>query len=180
MQLRFARRALASACAVFVIAACGGGTLSLTEYSERFQAMAQVMLDEFDVLEAQWASATTVEEGMDVLNRAVAVRTDLQNGLTDLNPPEAFADIHDDLVGLLGQILAAQEAWAIRADTAGSLDELQTSSEALAYWNLDAEVLPLCLELQSKLDATAEREIFADVPWIPGEMKEVVELVVGC
>jgi hypothetical protein len=160
---------------VFVIAACGGGTLSLTEYSERFQSMALVMLDEFDVLEAQWASATTVEDG-----KAVAVRTDLQNGLTDLNPPEAFADIHDDLVGLLGQILAAQEAWAIRADTAGSLDELQTSSEALAYWNLDAEVLPLCLELQSKLDATAERGVFAEVPWVPSEMKEVVELVVGC
>ena len=152
----------------------------MTEYSERFQSMALVMLDEFDVLEAQWASATTVEDGKRVLNRAVAVRTDLQNSLTELSPPEELADFHADLVELLGRILAAQEAWAVRADTAGSLDELRESSEALAYWNLDAEVLPLCLELQSKLDATAEREIFADVPWIPGEMKEVVELVVGC
>jgi hypothetical protein len=39
---------------------------------------------------------------------------------------------------------------------------------------------PLCLELQSRLDATAERAIFAEVPWIPGEMKEVVGLVMGC
>ena len=39
---------------------------------------------------------------------------------------------------------------------------------------------PLCLEIQSKLDATADREIFAEVPWIPSEMKEVVDLVVGC
>ena len=30
------------------------------------------------------------------------------------------------------------------------------------------------------VDATAEREIFAEVPWIPGEMKEVVGLVMGC
>jgi hypothetical protein len=165
---------------VFVVAACGGGTLSLTEYSERFQSGALVMMDEFDVLEAQWASATTVEDGKEVLNRAVAVRTDLQNGVTDLNPPEALAEFHADLVDLLGRILAALEAWAVRAETAGSLDELQTSSEALAYWALDAEMGPLCLELQSKLDATAEREIFAEVPWIPGDMKEVVELVVGC
>jgi len=180
MQRRFVRRALASAWIVFVIAACGGGTLSLTEYSERLQSMALVMIEEFDALEAQWASATTVEDGKGVLNRAVAVRTNLQNSLTDLNPPEELADFHADVVELLGRILAAQEAWAVRADTAGSLDELQMSSEALAYWDLDAEMGPRCLELQSKLDATAAREIFAEVPWVPSDMKEVVELVVAC
>jgi hypothetical protein len=180
MQLRFVRRALASAGIVFVIAACGGGTLSLTEYSESLQSIVLVVMPEFDVLEAQWASATTVEDGKEVMNRAVVIRTDLQNSVTDLNPPEELADFHDDLVGLLGRTLAAQEAWAVRADTAGSLDELQTSPEALAYYDLDAEMLPLCLELQSKLDATVEREIFAEVPWVPSEMKEVVGLVMDC
>ena len=52
MQLRFVRRALASVWIVFVIAACGGGTLSLTEYSERLQSMRFAMIDEFDVLDA--------------------------------------------------------------------------------------------------------------------------------
>jgi hypothetical protein len=178
MQLRFMRRALASACIVFVIVACGGGTLSLTEYGESFQSASFAMTDEFDVLEAQWASATTVEEGKEILDRVVAIRTDLQNGVTDLNPPEALADFHGDVVELLGRILAVTEAWAVRAETAGSLDELQESSEALAYWELDAQMVPLCLEIQSRLDATAESEIFAEVPWIPGEMKEVVSLVV--
>ena len=138
------------------------------------------MTDEFDVLEAEWASATTVEDGKEILDRAVAIRTDTQNSLTDLDPPEALADFHEDLVALLGRILAATEAWAVRAEPAGSLDELQTSSEALAYWDLDANEGPLCLEFQSRLDATAERKIFAEVPWVPGEMKEVVSLVVGC
>ncbi len=150
----------------------------MTEYSELFQSGSFAVTDEFDVLEAQWASATTVEEGKEILDRVVAIRTDMQNILTDLDPPEALADFHGDVVELLGRILAATEAWAVRAETAGSLDELQTSSEALAYWDLDAEMVPLCLEIQSKLDATAEREIFAEVPWIPGEMKEVVSLIV--
>jgi hypothetical protein len=152
----------------------------LTEYSERLQSMALVMIDEFDVLEPQWTSATTVEEGEEVLDMAVAIRTDLQNSLTDLNPPETLAEVHADLVGLLGRTLAAQEAWAARADTADTLDELQTSPEALAYWELEAEMVLLCFELQSRLDATAERAIFAEVPWIPGDMKEVVGLVMGC
>jgi hypothetical protein len=180
MQLRFVRRAMASVCIVFVVTACGGGTLSLTEYSELFQSASFAMTDEFDVLEAQWASATTVEDGKEVLDRAVAIRTDLQNSLTDLDPPEAFADFHGVLVEQLGRILTVQEDWADRAETAGSLDELEESPEAVAYWDLDAEMRPLCFELQSRLDATAEREIFAEVPWIPGEMKEVVSLVLSC
>jgi hypothetical protein len=179
MQLKFVRRALASACIVFV-AACGGSTLSLTEYSELFQSASFAMADEFDLLEAQWASATTVEDGKEILDRAVAIRTDLQNSLTDLYPPEALADFHGDLVELLGRILAVQEAWAVGAETAGSLDKLQESSEALAYWDLDAEMTSLCVEFQSRIDATAEREIFTEVPWLPGEMKEVVSLVMGC
>jgi hypothetical protein len=180
MQLRFVRWALASACIVFVVAACGGGTLSVTEYSERAESLARVMLDEFDALEPQWESATTVKEGEEVLDRVVVIRTEFQNGLSELTPPETFSDLHADLGEQLGRILDAQEAWAARADTADSLDELRTSPEALAYWNLDAEMYPLCLELQARLDATAEREIFADVPWIPGEMKEVVAVVMGC
>jgi hypothetical protein len=180
MQLRFARRTLASACIVFVIVACGGGTLSLTEYGERFQSIRFAMTAEFDVLEAQRASIGTVEDGKELLDRAVAIRTDLQNSLTDLDPPEALAGFHGDLVEQLSRVLLAQKAWAGRAETAGSLDVLQGSSEALAYWELDAQMVPLCLELQSTLDATAERGIFAEVPWIPGEMKEVVSLVMGC
>ena len=180
MQLRFVRLAMASACIVFVVTACGGGSLSLTEYSELLQSAIFDMTDEFDVIEAQWASATTVEDGKEVLDKAVAIRTNLQNSLTDVNPPEALADLHGDLVEQLGQLLAVQEAWAVRAETADSLDELKESPEAVAYWDLDAEMRPLCFELQSRLDATAEREIFADVPWVPGEMKEVVSLVLSC
>ncbi len=57
---------------------------------------------------------------------------------------------------------------------------MEESAEALAYWELDAEMFWLCLEFQSRLDATAERKTFAEVPWLPSELKEVVSLVVGC
>ena len=38
----------------------------------------------------------------------------------------------------------------------------------------------VCIEFQSRLDATEQRGVFADTPWIPAEMKEVVERVIGC
>ena len=171
---------MASACIVFVVTACGGGSLSLTEYSELLQSAIFDMTDEFDVIEAEWASATMVEDGKEVLDKAVAIRTDLQNSLTDVNPPEALADLHEYLVEQHGRVLAVMAAWDVRAETAGSLDELKESSEAVAYWDLDAEMRPLCLEFQARLDATAEREVFAEAPWIPSDMKEVVSLVLGC
>jgi len=180
MKLGFARLAMACLFLGLLVAACGDRPLSLTEYTERVQSLGYTMLAEFDELEAQWASATTVEEGQTVLNRAVTIRTDLQNGLTDLNPPEEFADGHADLVELLGRVLAATQTWAASSEMASSLDELQSSSEALAYWDLDADVVALCTEFEAKLDAIAERGIFADVPWIPGDMKEVVKLAGGC
>ena len=34
--------------------------------------------------------------------------------------------------------------------------------------------------LQAELDATVERGVFADTPWIPSELKEVVDIVLGC
>ncbi|MGI9584014.1 MAG: hypothetical protein ACR2N7_00295 [Acidimicrobiia bacterium] len=180
MQLRFTRPAMACLCLGLLVAACGGGALSLTEYTERLQLIGFTMLAEFGEIETEMESATTVEEGEALLDRAVAIRTDLQNDLTDLNPPEVFVELHADLVTMLGRVLAATQAWAASSETASSLDELQTSSEALTYWNLDADMALLCIELESKLDAIAEREIFADVPWVPGDMKEVVTLAGGC
>ena len=37
-----------------------------------------------------------------------------------------------------------------------------------------------CIDIQAELDATGERGVFADTPWIPGELKEVIETVLGC
>ena len=35
-------------------------------------------------------------------------------------------------------------------------------------------------DFQAELDPTEERGVFADTLWIPGELKEVVEVVLGC
>ena len=37
----------------------------------------------------------------------------------------------------------------------------------------------VCAEFQSTLDATAARGVFADTPWIPGELKETVNYALG-
>ena len=72
--------------------------------------------------------------------------------------------------------------WVLTAITTplGGLHLYKNCHQRPGRVQLDAEMRPLCFELQSRLDATAEREIFAEVLWVPGELKEVVSLVVGC
>ncbi len=175
------RNVLVVGCLAVMLGSCGGGGVSLTEYSERLQSLASDMAEEFEELDERMTTGTpTVADAQDVLSRAVAVRTDFHEGLVALGPPEELADLHTDLVDVHARILAAQQAWASRAETATSLDELEQSTEAAGYQALTAESVAICHEFQSRLDATADRAAFIDVPWIPSEMKEVIDVALGC
>ena len=175
------RNVLAVGCLFVILGGCGGDGLSLTEYSDRLQFLASGMAEEFEELDERMSTGSpTVADARDVLSRAVAIRTEFHEGFVALEPPEELADLHTDFVDVHARILRAQEAWAGRAETASSLDELEASTEAVAYGDLTAESVAICDEFQSRLDATADREVFADVPWIPTEMKEVIDVALGC
>jgi len=42
------------------------------------------------------------------------------------------------------------------------------------------EAATVCQEFLARVDATDARQVFVDTPWIPGDMKEVVEVTFGC
>ena len=69
---------------------------------------------------------------------------------------------------------------AARAGTATTWSELSETPEMAAYREAVAGDKQACLEIQAELDATAERGIFADTPWVPTELQEVIDVVVGC
>jgi hypothetical protein len=49
-----------------------------------------------------------------------------------------------------------------------------------AYRSALAADNEVCADFQARLDATADRGVFADTPWIPGELKETVNYALGC
>jgi hypothetical protein len=78
---------------------------------------------------------------------------------------------------------AAEEAYARRVgkvETAEEWDLLEETPEALAVSAVHEEMIAFCRARQAQFDATADREVFADVPWIPSEMQEVVTVLFGC
>lgn len=49
-----------------------------------------------------------------------------------------------------------------------------------AYRRAIGEGKQACTDFQTKLDATEERGVFTDTPWIPEELQEVVSAALGC
>ena len=61
-----------------------------------------------------------------------------------------------------------------------AMDDDFKTPEALAVSAVQEEMITFCQARQAQFDATADREVFADAPWIPSEMKEVVTVLLGC
>jgi hypothetical protein len=74
----------------------------------------------------------------------------------------------------------AGEGLGVTAGTAGSWDELLQSAEYQTFETTLTGGAEVCNEFQAKLDATAARGIFADTPWIPSDMTDVADAVIGC
>lgn len=183
------RRALAGICLVAVVAAggCGGDDeMTLTEYVEQVNAILDRGMQQYEVLVAtpqgevlvadtgQIRSFTT-QEFQAALQRVAAIQAEALEDANAIEPPEQIAEIHS----LFFRELPI-EALAARAGTAAEWDELSDSPEMAAYRTALVGDKQVCADFQAQLDATAGRGVFADTPWIPGEMKEIVEAAIGC
>jgi hypothetical protein len=185
------RRVWAGAWLVLVVAACGGGEMSLTEYVEQLNAIVNRARQQYEVLVASRQGAVLVAEGSQLTDftpqdlqaafeRVSEIAVEVGESTDAIEPPEQIADLHNLWFDFQGEFASAHEALAARAGTAADWEELSESPEMAAYRAALAADKQVCTDIQAQLDATEERGVFADVPWIPGELKEVVEAALGC
>jgi hypothetical protein len=179
-----------------VAAACGGGGLSLSEYVEQVDGIFERGGARYEVLAAspegvvliagqgahlglsdQGAQLTdfTPQELARALEQVAAIQAEALATAAEIQPPEQIADLHE----LYFRVLPIAEL-AARAATATDWDDLSESPEMAAYRKALAADNQVCAELQAKLDATADREVFADNPWLPQELSEIVDYALGC
>lgn len=171
---------------MLLVSGCGGGELSLTDYTERVNAIEVHASERGEELAADAGEIDdfTPQDLQAMLEQARVIRGEVDEAVNDLVPPEQIADAHELIFDWHTEFIAVEEALATRAGTtphtpAGWTD-LSDSSEMAAYRSAIAEGKRVCIEFQERLDATEARGVFSDTPWIPGEMKEVVERVLGC
>lgn len=174
-------------CIGLLLSSCGEDDTSLTEYVEDVNAIAGRASEEGAALIAEGAQVTdfTPQHLQAGLERGLhEIRVPLQTAADALEPPAQVADLHDLMWNWHARFIPIEAALAARAgaaaDTAADWEALSDSPEMAAYRAAIAEGKQVCTDFQAQLDATAERGVFADVPWIPAELSEVVEAVLGC
>jgi hypothetical protein len=173
-------------CLALLLCGCGGGALSLTEYTEHINAVETRASEQGERIgdEIEDIVDFTPQDLQAVLEKARVIRIEVKEATDGIEPPEQVADIHSLVFDWHTEFIGIEEALAARAGTtphtAAGWTELSDSPEMAAYRAAIAEGKQVCINFQSRLDATEERGVFSDTPWLPAEMKEVVERVLGC
>jgi hypothetical protein len=167
---------------VLFLTACGSGPLSLSDYVDSINEIVEEGTDRLEAIYLEYGEipVPTLAETRDLFEREVVVRVDLQAALTALNPPDQIAEIHTALADWHSGLIETEEALIARLAQASDWSEAEQSVEAHAYDAQLAAGLVVCREMQETFDATAERGAYADTPWLPAELKEVVHAVLGC
>ncbi len=181
------RSVLVALCVTLLFGGCGGGEMSLTEYVERINAVAEQASQKGAELlsEASQITDFTPQILQAGLERGLReIRIPLQEGVDAIEPPDQVADLHYLLWNWHAGFISVEEALAARAGiaehTEAGWEALSESPEMAAYRAAIGEGKDLCDGFQAKLDTTAERGVFADVPWLPSELTEIVEAALGC
>lgn len=176
-------------CVGLLASGCGGGELSLTEFVERLNPIMVRASQQYEELVTSPQGAVLVAEGAQLadftpqdlqaaLERLGEIEAEALEAGAAIEPPAQVAD----LANLLSddRFTSARVALAARAGSATNWEELSETPEMAAYRTALAVDKQACIDLQAKFDGTAERGVFEDVPWIAGELKEVVEALLGC
>ena len=177
------RNVVVAICLFLMMANCGGD-LTLAEYAEESERLIVTMnrvIDDLDV--ERESNIPTVESIQAYFNAKIAARHELLDGFQTLGPPEDGVEMHAVALELLTKLTAAEEAFARRVAAVESVDELsllEDTPEFLAMEAIDDESVALCQAAQADFDATADRQIFADYPWISPELQEIVVVFLGC
>ena len=186
METMATKRRLAVMILAILIGGCGGGEMSLTEYVDHLNALEARASQRADALAAASEDITdfTPQHLQASLEVAVEIRMEIEEATDGIVPPAQVAELHDLIFDWQTRFMSVERALAERAGTAEDTDAdwtlLSASPEMAAYRTSMAEGKQVCDDFQARLDATADRGVFADTPWIPTEMAEVVEAVLGC
>ena len=180
-----------SLAALVAVAACGGGEMTLNEYVEQLNTVLDNAAQKYnehvagprgEVLAADAAqlSKFTPQDLQAALEAVLEIEIEVKEATDSALHLPSTLPISTTSCSISVSAFRSPRTLAARAGTATSWEELSDSPEMAAYRNQLASDKQRCIDLQGELDAIADRGVFADTPWLPAEMQEVVEALIQC
>jgi hypothetical protein len=156
----------------------------MTEYAEAVDVLVAAMNERLDELNAEMEQGSlTLDQIAGNLNGRVAAHSGFVSGMRGLDVPDDAEELHATTLDVMGQLAAAEAALADRVrslDTNVGIDAILETPEGQALLEVDERAIVLCNAAQAEFDRTEQREAFADVPWVPPSMKEVIRVAFRC
>lgn len=136
------------------------------------------------VLDAEWDSQTaTVEDVRTYWDQRIEAYETALEGFEALEPAAEVAELHRAGIDLFAKLVAAESALATRvasSDTATVPEQWWDTAEGEAVDAVEEEMYSFCMVFQAMYDRNAERMALSNVPWIPPQMKEIIQGDIGC
>lgn len=179
-----------------LLVSCGGGEMTMREYVDALDAIFARGIERYEAVVAapngqvlivgqgehlgftdEGAQLTdfTPQELSVALEQVAEIQAEALEAAAAIDPPDQIGDLHE----LFFRELPIAEL-AARAATATDWIELSESAEMAAYRAALAADNQTCIEFQATLDARTDRGAFEGTPWVPGELREIVEYALGC
>lgn len=176
------RTIAAFATMLLLVAGCGGGDATVDEYVETLNGMYTDYSPRGEAAYVNFLAIAdpTMDDLQALLDTNVALRVDVQRALEDLDAPEPIEDLNESWVGWHGRFLDAAEGLAARAATARDWQEYLDSAEFTEWGLAMSDGAQLCDEFEGHLNSTESEDLFADTAWMPSELTDVVQAVIGC
>lgn len=164
----------------------------MNDYTERVSVIVDRASEQYGALVASSPGAVLVAEPEQIrdfapqdlqaaLEQVRQIEAEVEESIADVDPPDQVAEIHYLFFDFDDGFISAQEALAIRAGTALDWDELTGSPEMIAYRTALAQDKQKCFDFRAQLNAISDqRGDLAETPWMPGDLKEVFSVFLGC
>ena len=151
----------AGACLAFVVTACSGAEMSLTEYVDRLNVIVDRARLQYEVLvtspqggvliaEPDQLSGFSPQDLQMAFEQVREIEAEVDQATAAIDPPKQVAELHELFFDFDNDFISAQEALAARAGTAAEWNELSESPEMAAYRSALAEDKQHCFDVQAE------------------------------
>ncbi len=167
-----------------VAAGCGSSELTLSEYASEVEAQVAEMESRFVSIDAEWLGGSpSVDRAAEYWEDRLEIRNDFLDAIKELDPPEDVEAMHTQSIDLFSRITQADAALRAKAESFTEFDDhwqWADTEEGRAADAVLEDIYAFCRGSQQEFDDTKDRETFAEMHWVPTEMKEVVRVAFGC